>query len=296
MQDAIDPPAFRQFFSVWSNDPLAEWLQVHNLQDFNIFFDDVYIEAGFEPINFEVLKQHVFGNNQSDNTVGSGWRIASDIDGWSFAGGDEVQATQRLRQDDIDWFRRGRYRRAFADMRLSPYVATGVRSMNFQDSFYFLGTGSILGRTSVLTQIDHRVIGPELGFGVVAESGMLRFEATAIGLVGYGDAEAQQRGIFGEDLIPGALNRPSTGRVVTPSRDHLNLDSFAAVHGELRLKASCQLTQQLRLDALWVGATTGPIYRAADATAWNAPDFGIEVGEKERVRYDNWFLGLTYTH
>lgn len=56
-------PAFRQFFSVWSNEPLAEDSRSEDdLAAYYVFFDGVEIENGTTPINFEVTKQFVLND------------------------------------------------------------------------------------------------------------------------------------------------------------------------------------------------------------------------------------------
>lgn len=289
-------PSFGQFLSVWSNEPLA-WVSLseENLPS-NIFFDEIRLESGLKPINFEIMKQHVLHDEGAENEIGSGWRIESVLDGWSFAGGDEVRGRKPLglqgqgRSSSV-WLNE-----AIDDARFSTYGSLGLRAMHLEDSFYFEGRGSILGRTTVHTQIDHRVVGPQLGLGVVAEASILRFEAVALGLVGYGDAEINQRGVFGEEAIPGALNRSATARSTNSRAPTYHLDSYLALHGELRVSVGCQLTQSLRADVRWIGVYTGPVYSSGLATAWNAPDFGIHQPTSRDGYGDYWFLGLTYTH
>ncbi len=291
-------PAFGRFAAVWGTEPSTSWVDLidEDANDaFNVFFDQASMDLGLGPTYFEVLKQHVLDPLPGENTAVSGWRFDSGYDGWAFALGDEVRGRYRLAPVLVESARHGWLRETLRDVRWSAYTATGLRAMRLEDRFDFVGFGSILGRTSVSTQVDHRIVGPELGLGVVAEGSIFRFEAAIVGLVGYGDAEAWQSGVFGEEVIPGALNRPSVARATT-SINHRNLDSFTAVHGELRLKGSCQLTQKLRADLIWVGVTTGSLYSAGYATAWNAPDFGIHQPERQRIDYHNWFFGLTYTH
>lgn len=265
-----------------------------DLHTFNVFFDHAVVDESRQLRSIEVAKQHVFSQDPSRASPYRGWRVDAYDQSWSVGIGDEVVGRMPLARDSGRGVSGGILKRFLDEMRWSTYGTLGLRTLEIEDRFHFLGTGSILGRTEVETIADHDVIGPQLGCGVVAESGIWRFEAVALGLVGHGRVEFVQRGIFGEEAVPGALNRPATARA-TVSEDY-EADDYVAWHGETRLTAGCQLTQNLRFDATWRWYATSDVHEAGLATAWNAPDFGVDPPTGKTEYADDWFFGLTYVH
>lgn len=263
--------------------------------DLSVFFDNVtVIEKTPQPFSLEVMKQHIFFTGEDTNTLKSGWRFDGFFEDWTLGLGDEVRGGWEINTDELEPIADDWLRDTLKAIRLSAYGTGGLRGMRIEDDFFFEGIGSILGTTRVETIIDHDLFGPQLGVGLVAEASMFRFEAVVLGLVGYGHAEIKQTGIFGYEAIPGALNRSAVARTAHSSAPKVT-DDYVAWHGETRLTASCQLTQSLRFDAMWRGVLTGPVRSAADATAWNAPDFGIHDVNGETIDFSHWFFGLTYT-
>ena len=113
-----------------------------------------------------------------------------------------------------------------------------------------------------------------------------------MGMIGYECVKYEQNGVFGEELVPGALNRPILGRTTTTIHDR-DEDKFAW-QAETRLTASCQLTQRWRFDATWRGFITGPVYEASEAVVYSAPNFGMREPASDKAYGSDLFLGLTY--
>ena len=260
----------------------------------SVFFDQVRLRYAVTPTSFEVMKQHVIFAEEGMNTIKTGWRFDGFVEDLALGIGDEVQGGWEINTEELEPISHDWLRDTLRAMRLSAYGTAGLRGMRIEDDFLFDATGSILGRTMVATMVDHDLFGPQLGVGIVAEASMFRFEAVVLGLVGYGHAEIKQTGVFGEVVIPGALNRSAVARATYSSAPKIT-DDYVAWQGEARLTASCQLTQSLRFDAMWRGVLTGPIRNSAVATAWNAPDFGIHDINGETIDFGHWFFGLTYT-
>ncbi|CAL1151125.1 unnamed protein product [Cladocopium goreaui] len=290
-----EEPAPNPLFSSFIQAQLNTESTSHRLDagDFNIFFDDTVWEESLTPYEVAISKQHVFGGGEA-NRFARGWRVDSAIDAWRLRFGDEVRG---LRPVNAGGFRPGTPQAVvawFDEMRVSTYGISGIEYQRADSEFYFQGVGSVLGRTMVNTRIDHDLVGPRLGLGAVAESSIWRFEAVALGSVGYGWWERRQNGVFGEELIPGALNRPVVARTsVSANGDD---GDGVAWSGEIRLTAGCQLTQRWRFDATWRYGFIGPVQDAYRATAWNAPEFGLNPEDGRTLDGDAWFLGFTYTH
>lgn len=149
----------------------------------------------------------------------------------------------------------------------------GVRFLNISDDFYFQGLGSILGRTTVDTDVENQIVGPQIGLRWTRRDGPWNFILEARGMAGYNIVDIDQYGIFGEEAIPGALNRSATART-TASVDGERYDEFSPI-GELRAMLQYRLADSISLQAGYTAKYVGNIHRGSTATAWNAPDFGF---------------------
>jgi hypothetical protein len=259
-----------------------------DLHTFNVFFDRVGVTQSFEVCGSELMKQHVLFSEEGVNTSLSGWRGEGTLEGVAISVGDEVVANW---QSTAETHSQG-FRDSLASTKFTAYTTYGLRYAKLESDYFFFGLGSILGKASVLTEVDHDLFGPQVGIGCVAESDIWRFESTLLTMLGYQRIDYQQQGIFGEEAIPGALNRSATAR--TTSSHEAYGEEHAAWLNELRLTASCRLTPQLRIDGGWRAALATQFHGAAYATAWNAPEYGIRPLDGETVVYDYWTLGLTY--
>lgn len=259
---------------------------------FNVFFDRVEMAQSFTPGNVELMKQHVLFAGERSNTWQSGWRADGALAGFGMTAGDEVVGHWSPSPETLNAKMDESLRETLSTTKFATYTTLGLRYSRIESDFYFLGLGSILGRTSVDTQVDHHLIGPQIGVGAVAESDIWRFESVLLSTLGYQRIDYKQEGVFGEETIPGALNRPAVARTPTSAEEYG--EEHVALLGELRLTASCRLSQHLRIDGGWRGALATQFHNASLATAWNAPDFGIRPRDGETLLYDYWTLGLTY--
>ncbi|TWT94752.1 hypothetical protein Pla108_36010 [Botrimarina colliarenosi] len=155
------------------------------------------------------------------------------------------------------------------DLRLTY----GVRFLSVRDEFYFRGLGSILGRTTVETDLQNQIVGPQVGLKWTRRDGPWNFVLEGRGMMGYNIVDADQYGIFGEEAIPGALNRSAVARTTT-SVDGDRFDEFSPV-AELRAQLQYRIAESISLQAGYTAKYVGNIHRGSTATAWNAPDFGI---------------------
>lgn len=253
-----------------------------DLHTSHVWLDHLSIQESRRLRSIEVTKQLVFAEDSRPGVWHRGWRVDAYDQSWSVGIGDEVVGRTPLARELEPGLSDGMLRRFLNEMRWSTYGTLGLRVLEVEDRFLFQGISSILGRAEVETIADHDVIGPQLGLGVVAESGIWRFEAVALGLVGYGRFEFGQRGIS-----------PST---LAAYSHHGEADDYVAWHGETRLAAGCQITQQLRFDASWRWYATTDVHSATLATAWDTPEFGLAPTNGQTEQADDWFFGLTYVH
>jgi hypothetical protein len=259
-----------------------------DLHTYNVFFDRIDAVETFQVSGGELMKQHVLFGDDGVNTLLSGWRGEVAAQGVVVSGGDEIVGT---RQSSAEAHSEG-IRSSLEAAKFAAYTTFGLRYAKLESDYSFAASGSILGTTRVATQVDHDLIGTQLGIGSVAESDMWRFESVLLTTLGYQRIDYHQQSVFGEEVIPGALNRPATARTTETFTAYS--EEHVAWLNEIRLMASCRLTPYLRIDGGWRGALATQFHNAALATAWIAPDFGIRPLDGETVVYDYWTLGLTY--
>ncbi|MEN0110906.1 MAG: BBP7 family outer membrane beta-barrel protein, partial [Planctomycetota bacterium] len=175
------------------------------------------------------------------------------------------------------------------DLRLSY----GVRFMSLDDEFFFQGLGSILGRTTVETNIENQIVGPQLGLQWIRRDGPWDFVVEGRGTLGYNIVDVDQYGIFGEEAIPGALNRSATARTTT-SVDGASFNEFSPL-GELRAQLRYRLAEAVTLQAGYTAKYVGKIHRGGISTAWNAPDFGIDDSTSD-IFINGFNIGVELRH
>jgi hypothetical protein len=200
----------------------------------------------------------------------------------------EIDGVELMRMHDISTRHKMEQGR-FDDMRFTY----GVRFLQVKDDFYFQGTGSILGRTSVDTDAENQIVGPQIGLKWTRVDGPWDFSLEARGMAGYNIVDVDQYGVFGEEAIPGALNRSASARTTT-SVDGDRYDEFSPI-GELRAQLKYRLADSISLQAGYTAKFVGNIHRGSTATAWNAPDFGI-YDRKGDLFTNGLNLGVEFRH
>lgn len=200
----------------------------------------------------------------------------------------EIDGVELMRMHDISTRHKMEQGR-FDDMRFTY----GVRFLQIKDDFYFQGTGSILGRTSVDTDAENQIVGPQIGLKWTRVDGPWDFSLEARGMAGYNIVDLDQYGVFGEEAIPGALNRSASARTTT-SVDGDRFNEFSPI-GELRAQLKYRLADSISLQAGYTAKFVGNIHRGSTATAWNAPDFGI-YDRKGDLFTNGLNLGVEFRH
>jgi hypothetical protein len=158
-------------------------------------------------------------------------------------------------------------------------LSYGVRFLRLSDVWGVTGLGSILGRTSVTADVDNQLIGPQLGLKYTRDRGAWDLSAEARVMFAYNRADIDQTGIFGEEAIPGALNRSATART-TASVYGQTQDDFSPL-GELRLDARYKFSKAVALTLGYTAQYIDNIQRASQTVLWNAPDFGVKDGKRD---------------
>ncbi len=173
-------------------------------------------------------------------------------------------------------------------------IAYGARFLRLYDDFNVVGQGSILGQTTWNTSFTNNIVGPQVALQWVNERQRWRIETDARFMFGYNVANWNQVGLMGEELIPGALNRPLYARP-TAFAHGLREQEFAPV-GELRVKASYHFTKSFALNFGYTGSVISNIRRAAPSVRYALPDFGYVDAGSQTMLTNGFDLGVEFVH
>ena len=103
-----------------------------------------------------------------------------------------------------------------------------------------------------------------------------------------------QIGVMGEELIPGALNRPLYARP-TAFSNGLREQEFSPI-AELRVQASYHIWKGAALKLGYTGAYMGNIRRAAPSVRYRLPDMGYIDTEGEDFLINGFDLGAEFIY
>ena len=171
----------------------------------------------------------------------------------------------------------------------------GVNFLRFRDDFQFEGLGSILGRTTIDHEVDNQLIGPSVGLRWRRDHGRWDVAISAQATLAYNIVDHRQQGIFGEELIMGALNRPINGRT-TLNANGLHDDDFSPM-AELRAEARYKITKALALKIGYKAKFIDNIYRSSESIGWTAPYYTIDAQNgKSDVLINGLTMGIEFRH
>ncbi len=179
---------------------------------------------------------------------------------------DQVTIRNRTETDGVElmWSHRLRNRKRMAK-RQNGHVEIfyGARFLKLDDTFNVEALGSILGRSFWDTSIMNQIVGPQIGGRLVNQRGRWTMRTDVRFMAGVNIQDWDQTGAVGEELIPGALNRPLYLRSTAFSYGKTERE-FSPV-GELRFETRYNLTQAMSLKLGYTATYIGNIRRAANS-------------------------------
>lgn len=173
-------------------------------------------------------------------------------------------------------------------------LSFGGRFFRMKDQFDVNGEGSVLGRSFWNTSFTNQVVGPQIGASWTNQRQRWMVGADTKFLFGYNVADWAQDGIMGEELIPGALNRPLYARPTAFSHG-LQETGFSPI-GELRMRASYFLTKAFTLNVGYTGMYVGNIHRAATSVRYSLPDMGYSKAGTQDVLINGVDFGIEFVY
>lgn len=173
-------------------------------------------------------------------------------------------------------------------------IAAGARFMMLEDYFYWLGEGSILGRSYTHTWLDNNIVGPQVAAKWTNQRQRWRFTANTRFMLGYNVQNWSQENGMGAELVPGATNRLLYARP-TFSQHGLSFDDLSPV-GELRLETAYYLTKALALKLGYTGSYVGNIKRASTSVRYYLPDMGYRDSGTQDLISNGVDMGIEFIY
>ena len=171
-------------------------------------------------------------------------------------------------------------------------LSWGARFLRLYDEFSVDAEGSILGRSFWDTSFTNQIVGPQVALQWANQRQRWRLTTDLRFMFGYNVADWNQVGLMGEELIPGAVNRPLYARP-TAFASGLREQDFSPV-GELRVQASYHFTKSFALKFGYTGSYLGNIRRAATSVRYALPDMGYVDTGGEDFLINGFDLGVEF--
>ncbi len=170
-------------------------------------------------------------------------------------------------------------------------IVYGIRTVQLYDYWGVRYSGTILGDSSWGSDVDSSIIGPQLGLVWSETHGRLSVQAQGTAIAGYNFGRTRVYAQMGNELIPGAVNRPLYGR---PTENH-----YSATHGEFcpvgafRLDGQLGLTEVVSLNAGWTGFVALNVLEAEDQIVHYLPTMGLRTQTGEELFVHNLYCNVT---
>jgi Putative beta barrel porin-7 (BBP7) len=184
------------------------------------------------------------------------------------------------------------YQAKHQNNRLS--IAGGARFLRLYDQFRVDAEGSILGRSFWDTSFTNQIVGPQVALRWENQRQRWRLSADSRFMFGYNTADWDQVGLMGEELMPGAVNRPLYARPTAFSHGEREQE-FSPV-AELRVQASYHVWKGAALKFGYTGSYIGNIRRAAPSVRYFLPDMGYVDTDGEDFLINGFDLGVEFIY
>ena len=173
-------------------------------------------------------------------------------------------------------------------------IAYGLRYFQLDDEFYWEGHGDVLGLTYADTTVRNSIVGPQIRGMWSTQRGRLSFSADGRFMFGVNIQDQDQIGAIGQDLVPGALNRPANAQPHAV-RYGRHKETFSPLI-EFRAESSYQITNSIAAKLGYNATFIDNITRAHSTMRWYLPDLGILEGGQDNIFINGINFGLEVTH
>ena len=157
----------------------------------------------------------------------------------------------------------------------------GARLLRMEDTFVFDGFSDVLGRTFSETNAENQIVGPQIRLKWQMQKAKWNFSVDGRCLLGYNIGDLSQVNGIGEELAPGALNKPLLAQP-TYSAYGRQENTFSPVV-EFRADLKYQVTRSLALTAGYSAMFVDNISRSSQLVDYVLPDIGLLEGGQQDV-------------
>lgn len=173
-------------------------------------------------------------------------------------------------------------------------IGGGVRFFRLDDNFYWEGRGDVLGRSYVDTTAENQIVGPQIRAKWNHRRGRWNVGIDGRFTFGYNVGDLDQIGAIGEDLSPGALNRPIMAQPTAFA--YGRQESTFSPLAELRAEASFQITNAIAAKLGYTAMFVDNVTRASQIVRYSLPDMGILEGGQQDIFINGVNLGFEATY
>ena len=167
------------------------------------------------------------------------------------------------------------------DQNRSAVLGMGVRYFRLRDDFYWEGKGDLLGRTFAETSVQNSIVGPQIRGMWKSRHGRWDFDVDGRFVWGYNVQDLDQYGAIGEDLNPGAVNRPIAAQPNVVKHGRTDNDFSPLV--EFRAESSYRITSSIKFKLGYTAIFVDNVTRASQAVRWYLPDLGLLQGGQQDI-------------
>jgi hypothetical protein len=149
----------------------------------------------------------------------------------------------------------------------------GIRVLQTMEHFRHSMRGSIFGRTSSDLLVENNAVAPHVGVVWATTRGPLSVQMQGLLLLGYNTGRVKLYGSMGEDLIPGALNRPLFARSTRFS--HVQSYDGLSRSIEIRADGKLQISKATAFRVSWSGVAIDNLIIGTDRLDFRLPSMGL---------------------
>ncbi len=173
-------------------------------------------------------------------------------------------------------------------------IGYGFRFFRLKDDFRFDGITDVAGRIFTVTDSENNIMGPQVRLKADRQVGKWNSSIDTRFMMGYNIQNIDQTNGFGDDAMPGGLNKllylqPTYSNYGKQAQDFTPMV-------ELRAELKYQLFKGAALKAGFNFTYLNNLSRSSQLVQYNAPDFGIGQTGQQDIFISGVTFGTEFVH
>jgi hypothetical protein len=161
----------------------------------------------------------------------------------------------------------------------------GIRYLQINEQFSFTGSGGVLDTTSLTTDVDNGIVGPQVGGRWIYRNGFFSLAAESRFLLGVNFQGAQQTGSIASNAQATGTNEPAA--LFPNSASYATNAEYFAPGAEIRVDSRFNINRYVALRLGYTGMFLGGIGRASPKVVYELPNFGLSSGASQEALLAN---------